>query len=158
MGIPSDVTEYDLVIVGSGILAGKWTKNTLGFLKDNEVALAEKNVAFFVSCGDAFDPEKREKAHENYLVKVANQIPSIKPLKMGLFGGVYNPEKYVFGLKHMMKYKSRYLKTVGADLNQKYDMRDWDQIQNWTQELLDIVNTLQATQNQEIEGSVPVRA
>jgi len=48
-----DVSPYDIVIVGSGIKYGKWTKESLKFLKDNRSALSTKKVALFVTCGDA---------------------------------------------------------------------------------------------------------
>ncbi|MHA2395049.1 MAG: flavodoxin domain-containing protein [Promethearchaeota archaeon] len=132
-----DVADFDYVIVGSSILAGRWNKKALQFIEKNKDVLAGKNVAYFVSCGDAFDPSKRKEAYENYLVKVDNKYPSIKPISMGLFGGVYNPEKYNFALKLLMKQKSKYLKNVGADLNKPYDMRDWNTIAKWAQGLLE---------------------
>lgn len=47
-----DVTPYDLIIVGSGIKMGKWTKNSLKFLKDNRSILATKKgcLVCFLRC------------------------------------------------------------------------------------------------------------
>ena len=67
-----DVAGFDLVVVGSSIIGGKWNKKALGFLKANEPQLAGKRIALFVSCRGAFNPSKREKAYANYLVKVAH--------------------------------------------------------------------------------------
>jgi menaquinone-dependent protoporphyrinogen IX oxidase len=48
-----DVTPYDLIIIGSGIKMGKWTKQSLKFLKKNKDILKDRKVALFVSCGAA---------------------------------------------------------------------------------------------------------
>ena len=45
---PPTVDHYDLVVVGSGLRADKWTKETLRFLKDNTHALSKKKTALFV--------------------------------------------------------------------------------------------------------------
>lgn len=42
-----DVSPYDLVVVGSGIKIGKWTKGSLKFLQNNEFSLLGKKVALF---------------------------------------------------------------------------------------------------------------
>lgn len=62
---------YDLVVVGSGIKIGKWTKGSLKFLKDHKSELANKKVALFVTCGAANDEKTRMEGWENYLIKVA---------------------------------------------------------------------------------------
>lgn len=133
----SSVSEYDLVIVGSGIRVGKWTKEAFGFLERHEAELSGKKVALFVSCGDVRDPEKRDEAKENYLVKVAETYPSVKPVQLGLFGGVFNMRKYGFGVKLLMKALTKDLKEQGVDLSEPYDFRDWEEIQKWTSGLLD---------------------
>jgi menaquinone-dependent protoporphyrinogen oxidase len=137
-----DVAGFDLVVVGSSIIGGKWNKKALGFLKANEPQLAGKRIALFVSCGDAFDPSKREKAYAKYLVKVADTFPLIQPISLGLFGGVYNPEKYGVVVKLLMKYMSKYLKEAGADLNKSFDMRDWDEISGWAGDLVNVPEVL----------------
>ena len=44
-----NVTSYDLVVVGSGIKMGKWTKESLNFLKKNKDKLSNSKVALFVT-------------------------------------------------------------------------------------------------------------
>jgi menaquinone-dependent protoporphyrinogen IX oxidase len=56
------VDSYDLVVVGSGVRADKWTKETLRFLEKNADALKTKRTALFVSCMMADrEGEAREK-------------------------------------------------------------------------------------------------
>src|SRR5512146_2628331 len=62
----SKISDYDAVIVGSGIRANQWTKNVLTFLEKNARDLRKKKTAFFVSCSVAerTETEIREKAKE----------------------------------------------------------------------------------------------
>jgi menaquinone-dependent protoporphyrinogen oxidase len=62
------VDPYDLVVVGSGIRADKWTKESLNFLKKNAHALGVKKTALFVSClmADREKEEAQEKAKRKY--------------------------------------------------------------------------------------------
>lgn len=104
-----DVSPYDLVVVGSGIKMGKWTKESLKFLKENKSTLADRKVALFVSCGAANKEETREEGWENYLKKVAEENLAGEPVDLGLFGSVYDPDA-----KHGLMYKltERFIKKI----------------------------------------------
>jgi len=43
-----DITDYDLVVVGSGIQINKWTREPEDFLKKHKKELAAKKLALFV--------------------------------------------------------------------------------------------------------------
>ena len=130
------VSDYELVIVGSGIKVGKWTKEALAFLEHNEKQLSDREVAFFVSCSFILDPTKREEAWEKYLVQVAERFPLIKPKALGLFGGVLDKKKYGFGIRLLLKTMAKELNIQDVDLDMPYDFRDWEQISEWTASLL----------------------
>ena len=74
-----NVSGYGLVIVGSGIKMGQWTKEALAFLERNEEQLSGRDVAFFASCSFVLDSSKREEIWEKYLVQVAERYPLIEP-------------------------------------------------------------------------------
>jgi menaquinone-dependent protoporphyrinogen oxidase len=126
------VSEFDLVIVGSGIKIGQWTKEALGFLKRNEESLSERDVALFASCSYVLDPLKRDEAWEKYLVQVAERFPLIEAKALGLFGGVLDKSKYGFGLRLLLKAMAKELRMGDVDLDEPYDFRDWKQITDWT--------------------------
>lgn len=132
-----DLTSYDLVVVGSGIKIGKWTKNSLNFLKKNKTELANKKVALFVTCGAANIEKTSAEGQIKYLDNVANEYLINKPVSTGLFGGVYDPEANHGLLFKMVKrsIKKDMIKQ-GLDPNQKQDYRDWDKIKKWTLSLL----------------------
>jgi len=132
----SDVSEFDVVIVGSGIKMGKWTKETLNFLKKFEADLSQKKVALFVSCGYSREHDKVDEARENFLIKVADRYPSIKPVSLGLFGGVFSFDKYGFSEKLLFRGIKKELEKQGIDTRKPHDFRDWDAIREWTKAVI----------------------
>jgi menaquinone-dependent protoporphyrinogen oxidase len=135
-----DVSPYDLVVVGSGIKMGKWTKKSLKFLKDNKSALKDKKVALFVSCGAANEEKSVDEGWEKYLKAVAAEYLEGSPVDMGLYGSVYDPEA-----NHGLLYKltSRFIKKEleekGLDPNKRHDYRDWDGIRTWARGLTNMI-------------------
>lgn len=132
-----DVSPYDLVVVGSGIKIGKWTKGSLKFLKDNKLGLKDKKVALFVTCGAANLPETVAEGQEKYLDEVAEKYLANKPVSTGLFGSVYDPDA-----KHGLMYKlankfmvKKELEKQGKDTNKRHDYRNWDEIRAWARDL-----------------------
>ncbi|MGZ7136492.1 MAG: flavodoxin domain-containing protein [Methanobacterium sp.] len=134
-----DISPYDLVIVGSGIKIGKWTKGALKFLKDNKTTLKDKKVALFVTCGAANDPETRDEGQKKYLDEVVEKYLMNKPVTTGLFGSVYDPDAKG-GLMFKMANKfiiEKELKKQGKDINKRHDYRDWDEIKAWARKLVE---------------------
>jgi len=136
-----DISPYDLVVVGSGIKIGKWTKKTLKFLKDNKFAIADKKVALFVTCGAANDEKTVDEGWDKYLKKVASENLAGKPVDLGIFGSVYDPDA-----KHGLLFKltnrsiKKELEKQGIDTSKRHDYRDWDAIRAWARGLTDILN------------------
>ncbi len=133
-----DISPYDLVVVGSGIKIGKWTKNSLKFLEKNKSALSNKKVALFVTCGAANMEETKAEGQEKYLDEVAEKYLSGKPVATGLFGSVYDPNAN-HGLMH--KFATRFmikkeLDKQGIDTSKRLDYRNWDEIRVWARDLV----------------------
>lgn len=133
----SDITPYDLVVVGSGIKMGKWTKDTLKFLEKNRENLTNKKVAIFVTCGAANKKETIQEGQEKYLDDVAAKYLINPPVSTGLFGSLYDPKG-----KHGLMYKvtNRFLRKEvekeGKDPNKRWDYRNWDEIRIWAKNLV----------------------
>ncbi|MBI5681319.1 MAG: flavodoxin domain-containing protein [Methanobacterium sp.] len=132
-----DVSPYDLVVVGSGIKMGKWTKGSLKFLKNYKSDLASKKVALFVTCGAANKEDTQEEGWEKYLKKVAADNLVNPPVDLGLFGSVYDPDAN-HGL--LFKFTNRFIKKdlekQGIDTTKRQDYRDWDEIRAWAKGLV----------------------
>jgi menaquinone-dependent protoporphyrinogen IX oxidase len=144
-----DITEYELVIVGSGIQINKWTKEPEKFLKKFQKELAKKKVALFVCCGstepldDKVDKaESIEKARMKYLEEKAAKY-NLQPIALGLFGGVYNFNEvpWLFG-KFMSAIKPQ-LEAAGVPQTKPglYDTRDINAIRSWAKEVAQTVRS-----------------
>ena len=46
-----DISEYDLIVVGTGVAMGRWTGEIEDFVKRFETELSQKKMALFVSTG-----------------------------------------------------------------------------------------------------------
>lgn len=131
-----DVTPYDLVIVGSGIKMGKWTKESLKFLQNNKSTLKSKKVALFVSCASANEEKSRAEGQEKYLDEIAAEYLSSKPVALGLFGSVYDPNaKHGLMYKMTNRFMRKELEKQGIDTSMRYDFRNWEEIRAWAREL-----------------------
>jgi menaquinone-dependent protoporphyrinogen oxidase len=134
----TEISSYDLVVAGSGIKMGSWTKESLKFLEKNKDTLSTRKVALFVVCGATRDDEKQYKeAQEKYLDNIADKYLINPPVAMGLFGGVIDPNaKYGLMDKLIMKMVKKDLEEKGIDTTKPYDLRDWDEVRSWALELI----------------------
>jgi menaquinone-dependent protoporphyrinogen IX oxidase len=137
-----DISEYQLVIVGSSLANCKWNSQAEDFLKKFHNEFEHKALALFVSSvvpiaereGNSEEIAKTRKiALEDKVSKY-----SLKPLMTGLFGGVLDYNKMGFMARKGMEiaFKSRLQKNGFKELQPGvYDLRDWDKIRNWAREL-----------------------
>ena len=133
---PENIASYDLVIVGSGLRADKWTKESVEFIEKNAAALKTKKTALFVSCSMADRKDaKRETAKTKYLDQTAEQY-GLKPIALGYFGGLMD-FSYSHGLfvDFLVRFNRRKLRKNGLDTAAVYDTRDWAAIESWGHEV-----------------------
>jgi menaquinone-dependent protoporphyrinogen oxidase len=134
---PKDIQSYDLFVIGSGMRADKWTKETLEFLDCNSTLLRTKITALFVSCQMADRPELevREKAKKQYLQDTADCF-ALKPVAFGFFGG-YLDFKHSHGLivDVMVLFNRKSLRKNGLDTTKLHDTRDWSSIEAWSKKI-----------------------
>ena len=135
------ITDYDLVIVGSGIQINRWTGEPEKFLKKFQKELARKKVALFVCCGSASQAlnegktETIEKARRKYLEEKAVQY-NLQPVALGFFGGVYNYNKEPWWAKTAMEADRPRIEAAYKETQPGvYDTRDWNAIRSWAKEL-----------------------
>ncbi len=131
---------YDLVVIGSGIAYGSWSKGALRFLERNAEELSEKRLAMFACCGDLlFDPAKADEHERRYLRDVALKF-GLDPFSVGLFGGVIDFDRYSFLVKGILSMRNAGRKDMrerGIDPEKPYDFRDWEMIRSWGEGLLE---------------------
>jgi menaquinone-dependent protoporphyrinogen IX oxidase len=136
-----DISEYELVIVGSGIQINRWTSEPEKFLQKFQKELAKKKVALFVCCGSASQttdqPEVTTKARRKYLDEKAAKY-NLQPVALGLFGGVYNFNRWPWWAGKAKPMAKQQLDAAGFKETKPgfYDTRDWNDIRNWAKELV----------------------
>jgi menaquinone-dependent protoporphyrinogen oxidase len=137
------VSEFDLIIVGSGIQMGKWTSEPEDFIKKYQKELATKKLALFVSCGGAnplSEGEQKDKELNNaktkYLEEKATEL-KVNPIALGFFGGCYDFNKMSWFFKKTLSSIKPKLEGAGYKESEAgvYDLRDLDAIRSWTREL-----------------------
>jgi len=156
-----DISEYDLVIVGSGMMIHRWTKEPQKFLKKFKKDLADKKVALFVSSGGQAIVEHQKKvevfkfgrgtttyegdeaigrARQEYLEKKAAEY-DLQPIALGLFGGVWDKNKKPWWAGKALDAVKPMLEEAGYSETEPglYDTRDWDQIRDWAKGLADMI-------------------
>jgi len=141
------ISEFDLIIVGSGIQMGKWTSEPEDFIKKHQKELATKKLALFVSCGGAnplSEGEKRTKEFETakrkYLEDKAIEY-KVNPIALGFFGGCYDFNKMSWFFKRTLSSIKPKLESTGYKETKAgvYDLRDLKAIREWTREVAKIV-------------------
>jgi menaquinone-dependent protoporphyrinogen oxidase len=138
----TDISEFDLVVVGSGMKIGKWTAEPEQFLKKFQKELAKKKVAIFVSSASQAilehegKTEEIEKARREYLEEKAAKY-SLQPISMAVLGGVWDYNKMGFFFKKTMGAFKQVIEAAGFKETEPevYDTRDWAAIRSWAKEI-----------------------
>jgi menaquinone-dependent protoporphyrinogen oxidase len=133
---PENIDSYDLVIVGSGLRADKWTKESLEFMEKNAATLKTKKTALFVSCSMADRKDAGyDKGKKRYLNDIAAQY-SLTPVAYGYFGGLMD-FSYSHGLfvDILVRVNRRKLRKGGLNTAAVHDTRDWAAIESWGHEI-----------------------
>lgn len=130
------IQDYDLIVIGSGILGGRWTKEPLKFIEDNLDVLSKAKVAIFVVCGFAAREDKCETAQVEYLDHFSVEFPGLSPVLTGLFAGVFDFKKYSFPVRALVKRMIKRQIPSGEEVPDKIDYRNWHKIREWITGLL----------------------
>jgi menaquinone-dependent protoporphyrinogen IX oxidase len=79
-----DCSLYQNFVIGGGVRGGRVYGKALKCLEND---FSDKKVAFFVSSGEAGDPEHYEQAKVKFVENVLANYPSVKPVATEAFGG-----------------------------------------------------------------------
>jgi menaquinone-dependent protoporphyrinogen oxidase len=136
-----DISEYELIIVGSGMKINRWTKEPEQFLNKFKRELQHKKIAIFVSSATNAiykhegNTEEHEKARNKYLDEKADKY-KLNPIAMTIFGGVLNYDEMGWIARKTVGQLYRKYEAMGIEKKDGvYDTRDWDTIRTWTCEL-----------------------
>jgi len=138
-----DISDFELVFVGTGVALGRWTGEIEDFVKRFRAELDHKKWALFVSTGKFMaerDMKKPNAVEEARKFDIDDKVAKfdLHPMFIGFFGGVLNLNKMNFLSKRMF---AGFIKEqMGTDDFKEsepgvYEMRDWEEIRLWAREL-----------------------
>ncbi|NHJ14948.1 MAG: nitric oxide synthase [Candidatus Thorarchaeota archaeon] len=134
--IPDQVDNYDLIVIGSGIMAGNWTKQPLEFIKKNIDALSQKKVALFAVCMYAASKNKCEEAQVNFLDKIAQDNPELNPISTALVPGKIDLKQHNFVVRKLLKRIISEELPPGEEIPEVVDYREPDKVREWAKSLV----------------------
>jgi len=138
----TDISEYNLILVGSGMQMGKWTSEAENFLKNFHKEFANKKLALFVSSMKTMSERegKTEDVVNSRKVALEDKVSkyNLQPIALGFFGGVLDFNKMNFLMRRTMGFLKPQLEKDGFQEVQPglYELRDWDEIRKWAQDLV----------------------
>ncbi len=137
-----DISQFDLVIVGSGMAMGNWVGEAEDFVRRFQKDFENKKLALFIS---SLEPIERKMGNTKALERIQkigfdDKIAKyhLKPITVGLFGGIVDYPKIGFLMRKGMEigYKSQLQKYEFKEIEPDvYDLRDWDKIRNWANQV-----------------------
>ena len=135
------ISDFDLIIVGSGMKIDRWTNEPEQFLKKFRKEMGQKKIALFVSSAmqaiyeHEGNSEAMERAQRKYLDEKAEKY-SLHPIDVAIFGGVLKYDNMGWVTKKTVGQLWRKFEEAGYEKKDgKYDTRDWEVIREWTRDL-----------------------
>jgi menaquinone-dependent protoporphyrinogen IX oxidase len=135
-----DITPYDLIIVGSGMGNCRYASEAEDFLRNFRKEFEGKKLALFVSTMIPFFEKegKTDDVARTRKIALEDKITkyNLKPTALGYFGGVIDYNKMGFIARKGMEFFKPQLEKHGFKVAPDiYDLRNWNEIRNWTKEL-----------------------
>ena len=137
-----NISDYELVIIGSGMKLMRWCGEAEKFLKKFQDELRRKKTAIFVSSGTRViyqhegDTDTLEKEWKKNLVDKIKKY-SLNPIALASFGGVLDYNQMGFLARKTMNLLVDKIEAAGVQEQELgiYDTRDWNEIRKWTKDL-----------------------
>jgi menaquinone-dependent protoporphyrinogen oxidase len=122
-----DLTPYAAVILGSAVYIGRWRKEAVKFLENNEQALSKRDVWIF-SSGPTEEGDPVELVDGWTLPETLKPVAErVQAHDIAVFHGKLDPEKMNFIERTMIKN----IKVPTGDF------RDWEMITDWAKRVAD---------------------
>lgn len=132
-----DISQYDVVIAGTSIHAGRTVGEFNRFLHHFYQGLQNKKMAYFVVCANMYiDKEENRAETLGWLNKSLSGLEDLKPVEIGLFaGGVLTEGEDYERQNFIVKAILNSMKESIIKQFKTSDMRDWDKIAQWARQL-----------------------
>lgn len=129
----TDLSSYDSVVVGSAIRGSEWLPEAVDFVKTHRDKLGSIPVGYFLACMSLARPDSPEKEvlmtqrAASWLEPLYEEIPEVKPVGVGLFGGAIHFDK--------LPTIQRLMYPIIAGNSLEGDFRNWEKIKAWTRDV-----------------------
>jgi menaquinone-dependent protoporphyrinogen oxidase len=136
-----DISQYDLIIVGSGMQFARWTGEAEDFLKRFKKELAKKKVALFISTMKTVTERegKIEELKKTRKMELEDKVTkyNLQPISLGFFGGVLDFNKMNIITRKTLGFLRPQMEKDGFKESPPgvYELRDWEEIRGWAKEL-----------------------
>lgn len=131
------LSDFDGVLVGTGIKMGMWTKKIKKFINKHKKDLSKRNFkfGFFVNCGTSSQKEKINEAKERYIDKKMQKIGLTCDIA-DAFGPIYDfSETSTWSNINKKLMRSGLIEEGWETVEDiRYDLRDMDQIQKFAED------------------------
>lgn len=129
-----DLDDYDAVLVGASIHAGRHQKAVRKWVSANRDALARKPTGFFQVSLSSADAENEESAAEaaGYVDEFV-EATGWRPDRIGLFGGALRFSEYGFLMRAMMRFIAK-RSYPEADTSSDVEFTDWESVEAFADE------------------------
>jgi len=137
-----DISQFELVIIGSGMKMEMWTSKAKAFLNKFSGELKKMKVAIFVSSGARALMEYKGEHDEiiritkKYLEDKASKY-DLNPIAMTMFGGIWDYNQIGKIYRKFINAEKENFIPAGIKETEPgvYDSRNWDEIRLWAKEL-----------------------
>ena len=123
-----DIGQYDAFVIGAPVYGMRWKQEANAFVEKHREALKKVPTAFFL---DAYMLNNAYKFWQKRIHACFDKASKfVKPVKTGYFGGrvpdpLPGPMRLIFGVKK----------------DAPLDVRDWNAIRAWSEELMDMLTS-----------------
>ncbi|MFX0019392.1 MAG: flavodoxin domain-containing protein [Promethearchaeota archaeon] len=141
-----NISEFEVVIIGSGMRINMWTSKAKAFLNKFSGELRKKKVAIFVSSGARAlleykgEHDEIDRITKKYLEDKASKY-DLNPISMTMFGGIWDYNQMgKFSRKALDEEKENFIPAgIKETKPGVYDSRNWDEIRKWAKELASMI-------------------
>ncbi len=132
-----DISQFDAVVAGTSIHAGRTVGDFNRFLRRFHQPLKDKKLAYFVVCANMFgDKEENRLETLGWLNKSLAGLEDLHPVDIGLFaGGVLTEGEDYERQNFIVKAILGAMKESIIKQYKTSDMRDWEKIAQWGRQL-----------------------
>jgi menaquinone-dependent protoporphyrinogen oxidase len=133
-----DIEDFDVIVIGTSIHAGKTGRSFRNLIKNNLNVLNKKITAIFVVCANMIVDSKENRSETmTWLEQAIGKYKDFEPESIGLFGGATITSGDEFRkLNYFIKKIIRAMNKKMIEDYGKSDFRDWDSIRTWTEDLI----------------------